>query len=85
MTFFEVVNPLMLPRDCSVLFVLWFVVDDVAVVSDSAPAYSVQLTLNSRTGMLTVYENQSTTVVLECIASGIPLPDLLLVNTFLKW
>ena len=85
MTFFEVVNPLMLPRDCSVLFVLWFDVDDVAVVSDSAPAYSVQLTLNSRTGMLTVYENQSTTVVLECIASGIPLPDLLLVNTFLKW
>ena len=31
--------------------------------SASAPAYSVQLTLNSRTGMLTVYENQSTSVL----------------------
>ena len=47
----------------------------------SAPVSSTRLTLNSKTGVVTVHENDAVDVVIECRASGRPTPTLVLVGS----
>ena len=46
----------------------------------SAPVSSIQLTLNARSGRVTVRENDAVNVVMECRAWGRPTPTLVLVR-----
>ena len=48
-------------------------------MSLSAPVSSIQLTLNTKPGRVTVHENDAVDVVMECRAWGRPTPTLVLV------